>query len=302
VAVAVTALCLSRPLPATLLAAVAVMLFGAIVVSAVVAMLTAHHGAAGSAAIAEANAGACLAGVAAPLVVGLAVSVGLGWRPGIAVVAGLIGLVALVAFLSGVRLPPGLAAFPLAGRAERLPGAYWLAWTLMSITGSIEVCLSLWAADVLRGHAGMSPGGAAAAVSGIVGGMAVGRLAGGRLALRVGSVELFLAALVVSTVGFGMFWTATVPWLAVTGLAVAGLGNGMHYPLGISLALRTAPGQEDQAAARASYGMAIGFGLAPLLLGALADGVGAHRAFLLVPLFIAAAALLVVRLSASEPA
>jgi len=296
VAAAAIALCFARPLALTLSAAVVVMLFGALVVSAVVATLTEHHGEAGSAAIAEANAAACIAGVLAPLVIGVAVAAGLGWRPGLAVVAGLVAVVALLARFLGVRLPSGISASTVSGPAERLPGTYWVAWALMSITGSVEVCLSLWAADVLRGRAGMSPGAAAAAVSGIVAGMAVGRLIGGRLALRVTPVHLFLAALAVSMLGFAVFWTATVPWLAVSGLVVAGLGNAMHYPLGISLALRAAPGQEDQAAARASYGMAVGFGLAPFLLGALADGVGAHQAFLLVPLFLAAAALLVVRL------
>jgi fucose permease len=166
----------------------------------------------------------------------------------------------------------------------------------MCCTGSVEVCLNLWAGDVLRHHAGMSAGGAATAVSAIVGGMCLGRLACGRLAQWVPAHRLLLAALGVSLAGFALFWLATVPGLAIAGLAVAGLGNGLHYPLAIGMALRVSPGREDQAASRASYSMAVGFGIAPFVLGAFADRVGAHAAFLLVPLFLAGAAGLVVAL------
>jgi MFS family permease len=297
VAVTVTGLCLAHPLAATLIAATAISTFGTMVVGGVVTSLTAYCGPASSAAIAEANAAACGMGVLAPLVVGLAVGAGYGWRPGMAVAVGLIGLLAL---FSRVRVPAGDPVSTV-DRPGRLPRPYWVAWTLMTFTGSVEVCLSLWAGDVLRGRAGMTAGAAAAAISGIVGGMALGRLVGGWLSLRVDPVRLFLAVLTVSFIGFALFWTATASWFAVSGLVILGLGNAMHYPLGISMALRLAPGQEDQAAARATYGMVIGFGLAPFALGAIADALGVHTAFLLVPLFLAVAAVLVVRLAVPAP-
>ncbi|MEU7931036.1 MFS transporter [Micromonospora echinofusca] len=192
---------------------------------------------------------------------------------------------------------PGVGAAPDAQRSgRRLPPAYWIAWVLMAVTGSIEVCLSLWTADVLRSHAGMAAGGASAAVAAIVCGMFVGRLAGGRLALRYRPVPLLLAALGVSLAGFALFWIAPVGWLAVTGLVVLGLGNALHYPLAISIALAVAGPAADRAAGYASYSMGVGFGIAPVALGWVADGVGPHLAFLLLPAFIAAAALLAARL------
>jgi MFS family permease len=259
-----------------------------------VASLGERHGPAGPAAIAEANAIASGLGAVAPLVVGFTVSAGLTWRPAIAVEVGLTALVALGAWAWGVRLPKGTSTVPpVRARPGRLSFGYWLAWALMCATGSVEVCLNLWAGDVLRHHVGMSAGAAATAVSGIVGGMTIGRLVGGRLAQRVPAHRLLLAMLGVSLAGFTLFWFATVPALAIAGLTVTGLGDGMHYPLAIGIALRLSPGQEDQAAARASYSMAVGFGLAPFVLGALADRVGAHTAFILVPGFLVAAALLV---------
>ncbi|SCG51364.1 MFS transporter [Micromonospora humi] len=190
-------------------------------------------------------------------------------------------------------------------RSRRLPRAYWIAWVLMSVTGSIEVCLSLWTADVLRTHAGLSAGGASAAVAAIVCGMFAGRLAGGRAALRWPPVPLLLGALTVSLAGFTLFWASPVGWLAVTGLVVLGLGNALHYPLAISIALAVAGGAADRAAGWSSYSMAVGFGIAPVALGRVADGVGPHAAFLLLPAFIAVAVLLTVRLGRAlhpEPA
>ncbi|WP_431873849.1 MFS transporter [Micromonospora marina] len=182
------------------------------------------------------------------------------------------------------------------GAAGRLPRAYWIAWVLMSVTGSIEVCLSLWTADVLRTHAGLSAGGASAAVAAIVCGMFAGRIAGGRAALRWAPVPLLLGALTVSAAGFALFWGSTVGWLAVTGLVVLGLGNALHYPLAISIALAVAGPAADKAAGWSAYSMGVGFGIAPVALGWVADGVGPHPAFLLLPAFIAVAVLLTVRL------
>jgi fucose permease len=150
---------------------------------------------------------------------------------------------------------------------------------------------------VLRERLGFSEAAASAAVAAILGGMMVGRAAGARVALRVRPLPFYFGALAVSAAGFAVFWTAGVPWIAVAGLLLTGLGIAMHYPLGISLALASAPGQPDRAAAVVSYSMGIGFGVGPLALGLLADGVGPHPALLLVPAFIVVAALLAWRIS-----
>ncbi|WBC10305.1 MFS transporter [Micromonospora sp. WMMA1947] len=340
VAAGVTALGLLRPLPATLAAVALIATFGMMVVSGVSVVLTARHGPAAPAALTEANAACAGMGILAPLTIGASVDAGLGWRPLMAVEVGLITLVALAALTFRVRGPrraPAVAAagtpvlvaastrvpavpasvaseaavpapaseVPVPGvrsSSGRLPRAYWIAWVLMSVTGSIEVCLSLWTADVLRTHAGLSAGGASAAVAAIVCGMFAGRLAGGRAALRWAPVPLLLGALTVSLAGFALFWGSTVGWLAVTGLVVLGLGNALHYPLAISIALAVAGPAADKAAGWSAYSMGVGFGIAPVALGWVADGVGPHPAFLLLPAFIAVAVLLAVRLGRALPA
>ncbi|MEV0458845.1 MFS transporter [Catellatospora methionotrophica] len=319
---------------------------GIAAIGGIVSALSERHGPAGPAAISEANAVACAAGLVAPLVIGAAMRAGLGWRAGLALLVALIALVAALAKIKGVRIPSGLApapttdgrapadaALPVApaagGRAiadaavpaavvtdglptaiepqivsaatavpfakggrSPLPTAYWLAWGMMTVTGAVEVVLSMWTAEVLRDQVGMSPGGATAVMSAIVGGMFAGRLAGARIALRLPSIPLYLGALVLSLAGFALFWSAGSAVTAVAGLVVVGLGNAMHYPLAISLAVAAAPGQADRAAGVASYSMAVSFGAGPLLLGLVADQVGAHTAFLFIPVLIAGAAFL----------
>lgn len=313
VAVGVLALCAFRPVGATLTSILAIGFLGMLTLNGVVATLGEKHGPAGPAAIAEANALATGVGALAPLLIGAGVAAGVTWRPAVALVVVLIGGVALATKILGVRLPRGEGAVavlgpePLIVAAPRskpgpLPFGYWIALALMCFTGSVEVCLNLWAGDVLRGQAGMSAGAAATAVSGIVGGMCVGRLIGGRIALRVPAPRLLMYALGTSAAGFMIFWLATVPWLAVSGLILTGLGNAMHYPLAIAMALQASGGRPDEAAGRASYSMAVGFGIAPLGLGLVADQLGAHTAFLLVLGFLAVAAALVAPLARRLPA
>nr|BFE63377.1 MFS transporter [Dactylosporangium thailandense] len=268
----------------------------ALEVNAINAGLTDHHGTAAPAAISEANAAAAALGLVAPLVVGATFAAGWGWRSGLAVVVLPVLAVAWYARSKGVR-PPEPAGFG-APRAphRRLPTAFWLALTSLFATGSIEICLTLWGSDVLREHAHVSAGVATAAVSALIAGMVLGRLAGGRLLLRFRPSRMLLAALAVSLAGFAVFWLTATPWLAMAGLCLCGIGMGLHYPLGIGLALAHSDGQPDLAAARASFAVGISFGLAPFALGALADQVGPHRAFLLVPAFAALSAVAILRL------
>lgn len=291
-ALGVTIFCLVRPIWLTIPSVFVVSLFGNIYVAGIVATFGDRYGKAAPAVIAEANGLACAAGAVAPLLLGAAVKTGLGWRPAVAVFVALAGLIAVAGAGFRVRIPSSTAP---AGQPHTgpLPFVYWIAWMMIAFTGSVEVCLNLWSSDLLRTNTGIDPGSAATAVAGIIAGMSVGRLIGGRIALRVAPPPLMLGALCLSGAGFALFWLSTIPALAVAGLVVMGLGNGMHYPLGIAMALGVSGGRADLAAGRASYGVAISFGVSPLALGMVSDHVGPRLAFLLVPLLLLGAALLV---------
>ncbi|MGQ0467464.1 MAG: MFS transporter [Sporichthyaceae bacterium] len=289
----VLVLAAGQVLAVTLLGAAVAGVFGAMVVVGSAPILTEHHGPrTGPAAVTETNAVAAGAGLLAPAVIGGCVAAGWGWR--VALALAVIPAAVAVATLRHARVGP---AAPVASEQRRapLPRRFWVAWCVLVSIVAIEFSMTLWSSDVLRERVGLDDGAATASVAAILGGMFVGRLAGGRLAERRGTDRTLLAALVLTAAGFALFWLSTHPALAVAGLAVTGLGMSVHYPLAITRALRSAPGDTDRAAGRLAVGAGSAGILAPVLLGAAADATGPHTAFLGVPALLAIAAFAVLR-------
>jgi MFS family permease len=262
---------------------------GSFVVVPVAAVLSDHHGKAGASAITEANAVAAGIGTVAPLVVGLTVATGLGWRPAMLL---LIPVVALLGAFGGrVRYPtPHLEPDRHAG-SRRLPTVYWIGWVVVTAGIAVEFCMTLWAADILRARFGLSGAVASAGVTAVVAGMCIGRIVGGRLALHIAVDRLLYYALGVCAVGFTAFWLTTWAPLAIAGLLVSGLGIALFYPLGLTRAIAASDGRPDLASARVGLGAALASGGGPFVLGALADQIGIHGAFLVVPVLLVIAAL-----------
>jgi fucose permease len=175
--------------------------------------------------------------------------------------------------------------------SRRLPGVYWIGWAVVTAGIADEFCTTLWAADILRARYDLSPALASAGVTAVIGGMCVGRVVGGRLALRFAVDLLLYCALAVCAMGFTVFWLTTWAPLALAGLFVSGLGMALLYPLGLSRAIALSDGQPDLAAARVGIGAALASGGGPFVLGALADEVGIHGAFLIVPALLVVAAI-----------
>jgi predicted MFS family arabinose efflux permease len=285
-------------LPVTLAGAFVATLGGSLVVNSSSTVLADRHGTAGTAAVSEAHATAAAVGALAPLVVGGAVAIGLGWRAGLLVA--LVMTAVLAGVLGRVRVPDHRTrAVPHAAHA-RLPGRYWWAWGVIALLVAVEFCMAIWTSDVLRERAGLSEGAAAAGLTAVVAGMTVGRLAGGRLALRYEADWLLYRAIALTGAGFALFWVSTTTPPALAGLFVCGLGIALHFPVGAMRAIRSAPHAADLAAARSSLAAGLAVGVGPFLLGALADGVGSHTAFLVVPVLLALAAGCVARGSAIQ--
>lgn len=305
IAAGLAVLLLGRALPVTLAGVVVLAVGGNIAISAAQAGLALHHGRAASAAVTEGNASGSGIGLIGPLAVGVCVGIGWGWRPAVAVTA----VLSVVAVLATHRLPMEGAlarALPRVDRARvaaaevadvvpveppelsaRPETALRLAsrWFLVTIVAAIalENATTYWATDLVIDRTGAGADIATATTAGLVAGMTVVRLVVGPMSLRVAPAKLLAAAYGIAVVGWALLWTATVPWLALTGLFVAGLGYGAHYPLGIALLLGASAGATDRAQARATVAGGAAIGVAPFLLGWAADTVGAHTAFLVVP-------------------
>jgi predicted MFS family arabinose efflux permease len=271
----------------TIAAAFVVALNLVLVLNVVSAVLSDHHGPRAAAALSEGNAVAAGVGAISPFAMGLAEGESLGWR--VAMVA-LVPMSAGIAVIFARSTQIDEASTPSDSTKGRLPLGYWGAWATVVFCIAVEFCYTTWASELVRVRAGVSAATGTAAVSAVVAGIAIGRLAGGRLALRWHVDTLLLRAVALTAVGFAVCWVAPTLIVAIAGLAVSGLGIALQYPLGVARAIAASAGQADLASGRLSLGVGLAFGIAPFVLGALADRVGVTRAFLVVPVLLGAAA------------
>lgn len=148
---------------------------------------------------------------------------------------------------------------------------------------AIENATTYWATALLIDRTGAQAGIATAATAGLVAGMTVVRFVVGPLSLRVRPALLLTGAYLVAIAGWAVVWTTTSTAVAMAGLVLAGLGYGAQYPLSIALMLGASPGHGDRVQGYATLAGGVAVGVAPLLLGALADQLGMHTAFVVVP-------------------
>lgn len=316
VAVGVVGLLLGPTLPWTLTGMFVTAIGGNVLIAAAQVGLAQHAGRAASAAITEANGVGSSVGLVGPLAVGACVTLGWGWRPGVAVTV----LLALVCAVVIARLPASRGLPALRGRAtsgaagspgttspsgaapavlsaaaapsvdhvappsgHRLLRAAPLFLAAIVAAIALENATTYWATDLVRAQTGAGAGIATATTAGLVAGMSAMRFVVGPLSLRVQAAHLLAASFGIAVVGWAVLWTATDPGVALAGLVVAGFGYGAQYPLSVALLLAASAGHGDRAQAHATLAGALAIGVAPFLLGALSDAFGTHSAFLLVP-------------------
>lgn len=228
----------------------------------------------------EINTAMSVGTVTPALLVGALVAVNAGWRA--AFVAPLAALALLVALLRAETFPP-VVALESSGPRRRLPAAYWLFWAAFIPSVGAEWCLGAWGADYLVDIAGTSEASASFLMTAFFGAMVIGRLVGGKVAQFITPLPLLLGTTLIGLSGVILFWASQTVFLVVGGLLISGLGISMQFPMLLSLALGTAPGHVDVAAARISIGAGGSVMVAPLVLGAIADQVGIRAAFGMVP-------------------
>ncbi|RAN95931.1 MFS transporter [Micromonospora noduli] len=269
--------------PATLLGAVVLGLAGTTMLTVVQAVLSDRHGDRRDRALTEANVGAGASAVFAPLILGVLAASAVGWRATFALPAAVL----LVLYLRYRRQPlPAVPQPATATGAGGLPLACWLFAVLTAVSSAIEFCLVYFGPQMLI-HAGMSAAAASTALSSNYLGILIGRLLGARLTRRPGrGVALLYASLAVTGPSFVLFWLTDQPVLAVLGLFLCGVGIANLYPLSLALTLGAAGGHEDRANARSQLILGVVAGVAPFLLGSLADRYGLVTAFALEPVLI----------------
>ena len=279
------------PVVVTLAAIFLATFFGNFLVAGVNAFLAVHQGPAAPAAYTENTGLAALMGLIGPLAVGIAAASVLGWRAGLFLGA----LVMIVLEIVRGRLTayggPGEVVTKAQGGA--IPAlTYWALVAGMLYIGA-EFCMSFWGVALLRERAGMSGAAAAAGLATVTGGLFVGRVLGTQLTRRLPAEWLLRGSLVLGLLAFlGAWWGATpmtmLPMLFVTGVCLS-----LSWPLSLARIIRSAHGRADKASSLALVFTTTAIGLAPFLLGWLAGSVHVHTAFLLVPVLLGLALVLV---------
>lgn len=266
------------------------------------AFLLDHQGRAGPASLTQANAFTALAGVIAPIVIGFGAAIVLGWRFGIAVMV--VGILLLELFFRrpiqhtfNAKATDQQKALPW----RQLPRRMWWSILVVALITGVELTTFLWAADLLRDRAGASPALAAGLVSALAIGMVVGRLAGARLTQSWAIDSLLLIGGCVALGGFAIAWLSNQALPITVGLFIIGLGIALNWPLGIARSVQASGGWATQATSLVSLASGIMLAIIPITLGAIAERIGIHRAFFLLPVLLVIA-LIILRLKPEPPA
>ena len=235
----------------------------------------------------QANALSMVMAAGAPVAIGLAVAGLHAWRLAL--------LVPVAAFLALAAIRPRASRDRSSVRPPRmrLPAAYWFAWLLLVFGVSIEFSFVFWGSTIVANRTGLSSADSTLLASLFVAGMFTGRAAVGRgLGAGRASHGILAAGLAVVLVGATLVWVSTLPVLSGIGLFVGGLGLAPVWPVGLTVALESAPAAPLSAAARTTLASGTAVLLAPSALGLASDFVGVAGAWPII-LALACAALAV---------
>lgn len=242
------------------------------------ALLSDEHGEQRAIAFTESNVAASLTATTTPLLIGIIQGLHWNWR--LIPILPLFLLVLLATFYYRVPVPDNTPLHTgLEAASANLPFTFWMYWFVLFLVVAVEMAISVWATDFLANVAGLGATNAALAFSTFPAAMLVGRFLGSRLTQQWSSHILLPLAIVITMIGFPIFWLSHSAAFNIIGLFITGLGIANLYPLTLSIAVGLAAQQSNQASARASLAVGIALLAIPLFLGWLSDRLGIQNAY-----------------------
>jgi predicted MFS family arabinose efflux permease len=178
-------------------------------------------------------------------------------------------------------------------QSGRLSLAFWITWAGFVATIGTEFATSFWAAALVKDRTNSSPAISTIAIIALGLGMALGRFFGGRVLHRFSADNQLQIALGVQALGFFGLWFSHQLWLSLIMLLVSGLGIAMQFALTSLRLINRSEGRAELAIGRSSLAAGLAIAGAPFLLGVLGDNYGISRAYLMVPILILVASLVV---------
>ena len=163
---------------------------------------------------------------------------------------------------------------------------FWLAWFGFVACISSEFATSFWSAALLKDRVGSTAAISTVAIVALGTGMGIGRWYGG-LVLKNFKLDTQLLSLVlVQLIGFISFWLSHNMLISLLSLFIVGVGISMQFALSAIRLVSFSDERPDLAVGRSSLAAGIAIAGAPFLLGFLGDNFGISRAYIMVPVLI----------------
>jgi len=166
---------------------------------------------------------------------------------------------------------------------------FWVSWVgFVACIGS-EFATSFWAASLFRDRVGGTAAVATTVMLAYGIGMALGRWYAGQILFKFHLDLQLLTVITIQFIGFGIFWFSHNFVLSLIALFLIGAGISTQFALASLRLIDLSDGRPDHAIGLSSLAAGIAIALAPFALGLLDDQFGISRAYIMVPVLIAVA-------------
>ena len=274
-------------IPATLIAG-----FGtSMVINTMLSSMSHHYGKAAEVAIPQANGIASVGFVTGTALIGTIASLYPNfWRLGLLLAIPVALILVLVGHEKEVEEYVPDESGPQSGK---LSGKFWLAWFGFVACISSEFATSFWSAALLKDRVGSSAAISTVAIVALGTGMGVGRWFGGLVLKNFKLDNQLLGLVALQFVGFAAFWLSHSMIISLICLFIIGLGISMQFALAAIRLVGFSDNRPDLAIGKSSLAAGIAIAGAPFLLGFLGDNFGISRAYIMVPVLIAIAFIII---------
>jgi predicted MFS family arabinose efflux permease len=175
----------------------------------------------------------------------------------------------------------------------KLSSHFWISWFGFFTCIASEFAISFWSAALIRDRTDSTPAIATIAVVAFGSGMGIGRWFAPILLKRWVIDTQLKICIATQFVGFASLWFSHNLTISFLSLLVTGLGVSSQFSLSSLRLIGLSDGRPDLAMGKNSLAAGGAIGLSPFVLGLLGDHLGISRAYLMVPVLMLVAYLVI---------
>lgn len=285
------------PIQLTLLATLLAGFGTSIIINNMVTSISHHYKENAGIALPQSNSIGSVGYVLGTLFVGTLAGTSINWRYGILIAAPLCLVLYLVAREKGAEEHVPDVDGPQRGK---MSVSFWLAWIGFIACISSEFATTFWAAELFRDRVGSSAAISTLCLVALGTGMGLGRWFGGPVLIRFKLDHQIQILIGTQFIGFAIFWFSHYFLLSLLSLLIMGVGISMQFALAAIRLIGLSDNRPDLAIGKSSLAAGIAIGGAPFLLGLIGDNLGISQAYIMVPVLILIAMLIIVKVPSHD--